>query len=212
MKYEYHLVREAICDVGMRMWLRQYVSSNDGNISVRVDGDKVLCTPTGISKGKLTPDCLPVVSLSGEVLSRGNLLPSSEIKMHLRIYQENPSAKAVVHAHPFWSTIMAIRGESLQPKMLPETFLTLRQVPIAPYATPSTAEVAHSVAALANKTNACFLEQHGALTWDKDLESAYLNMERLEFTARLHLAFDVLPGRRELEPEKISDLLELFGG
>ena len=88
-----------ILDAGRKIYQRGLVAANDGNLSVRVGDNALWVTPTGVSKGAMTEDMLVKLSLDGTVLE-GTRKPSSETKMHLRIYQENPAVRAVVHAHP----------------------------------------------------------------------------------------------------------------
>lgn len=205
--------RAAIVDVGRRMWEREHVSANDGNVSVRLDAERVLCTPTMTSKGRLRPDQLAIVRLAdGAVLDRGvGLGPSSEIRMHLGVYAARPDVGAVVHAHPPHATAFAIRGDALTAPLLPELVVALPRVPLAPYATPSTDEMAESVLPYVHTDRACLLEQHGALAWGADLESAYLTMERIEYFARMMFLLRGLGGVRELSPEQITAIEERFG-
>jgi L-fuculose-phosphate aldolase len=204
--------RERLLDIGRRMWSRGLVAANDGNISVRVGDDRVLCSPTGVSKGAMTADQLAVVDLDGTVLERGTAGgPSSEIRMHLGVYRESAGVRAVVHAHPVHATIFALLGQPLDAHLLPEIVLTMPVIPVAPYATPSTHAVPESVIPFVNSGRACLLEQHGALTWGPDLESAYLDMERLEYVAQLTFLLRQRGEMRELEPEQLDALEEQFG-
>src|SRR5699024_7011242 len=155
--------RAQIVDVGLRLWQRGLVSANDGNVSVRLDEHHVLCTPTGISKGRMQASCLAVVSMDGSVLDAGTGRgPSSEIRMHLGVYHEDSSVQAVVHAHPIYSTLAAIRAEELDELLLPEIAVALPRVPLAAYATPSTDDVPASIRPHVHGHSACPLEQHGA--------------------------------------------------
>lgn len=204
--------RAAIVDVGSRMWQQGLVSANDGNISVRLDDARVLCTPTGISKGRMRESDLCIVAMNGDVIDRGTGRgPSSEIRMHLGVYDEDPEVRAVVHAHPPFSTLAAIRARQLDAALLPEIVVALPRVPVAPYATPSTDEVPASVRPFVREGPACLLEQHGALTWATDLESAYLTMERVEYFARMVHLLEASGGVRTLEQPKIDALHERFG-
>lgn len=202
--------RDQICEIGRNLWRREMVAANDGNISVLLEDGTVLATPTGVSKGYLVPEELARLSLDGTVLSDGPK-PSSEIKMHLRVYAEDPAVRAVVHAHPTFSTAFAIMGESLSRAMMPETAVTMPTVPVAPYATPSTDAVPDSIAPLIRSHTACLLENHGALTWGPDLMTAYLAMERLEHTSRLTFILRLVDGERDLAPDEVRRLQELFG-
>jgi L-fuculose-phosphate aldolase len=192
------------------MWQRSLVAANDGNISVRLPDGNVLVTPTLVSKGFLSPDMLVVVDPSGAVV-HGDRRPSSEVAMHLRVYALAPSVGAVVHAHPLHATAFALRGEPLVGALLPEIVVALPAVPVAPYATPSTHEVPDSIAPLVATHTACLLEQHGALTWGVDLMTAYLTMERLEYTAHLTTIARATGSERQLSASQIARIREVFG-
>ena len=206
-------LREQICDIGKNLWNRGMVASNDGNISALMSGGRVLCTPTAVSKGYLTPEMLAVVDLDGNVLEQhAGYSPSSEIKMHLRIYQVSPAAGAVVHAHPPYATVFAVMGQSIRTRMMPESVVTMPEVPLARYATPSTEAVPDSVEPFALTHTACLLEHHGALSWGPDLMTAYLTMERLEYTAQMTYLLRQIGGERDLPDEEIARLNELRHG
>lgn len=198
-----------ICQIGRAMWQRSMVAANDGNISVRV-GDLVVCTPTGVSKGFLAEEDLVVLNLDGSRVE-GWMRPSSEVKMHLRVYAERPDISAVVHAHPLYATMWAIGGQPLECRMLPETVVALPVVPLAPYARPSTQAVPDSIADLISDHHACLLEHHGALAWGSDLMSAYLTMERVEYTAELMWRLKAAGAGRDLPAEEIIGVRRLFG-
>ena len=138
---------ELICEIGRRMYERNMVAANDGNLSVKIGEDEILCTPTGISKGYMTPECICLINQKGELLrANEGYKPSSEIKMHLRVYQERLDVKAVVHAHPVYATTFAIAEQPLEAPILTEAVVSLGRVPVARYARPSTDEVPDSVA------------------------------------------------------------------
>jgi len=211
--YDEKALRQQICDIGKNLWNRGMVASNDGNISALMPGGRVLCTPTAVSKGYLTPSMLAVVDLQGNVLEQHEgHRPSSEVKMHLRIYQVSPAAGAVVHAHPLYGTVFAVIGEAIRTKMMPESVVTMSEVPLAPYATPSTEAVPDSVEPFALTHTACLLEHHGALSWGPDLMTAYLTMERLEYTAQMTYLLRQIGGERDLPDEEIARLNALRHG
>jgi L-fuculose-phosphate aldolase len=205
MRSEFETRRE-IVEIGRRIWERGYVAANDGNISVRI-GDKVLVTPTGRSKGFLRPDEIVEVTMDGATLSRG-LEPTSELAMHLAVYRLRRDVGAVVHAHPPNATGFAVAGVPLAQCVLPEVILSLGEVPLAGYATPSTQEVARSVAQYVSKFNAVLLRNHGALTLGKDLAQAYFRMETVEHFAEISLAAKVLGGAAPLSQEDVRKLLK----
>lgn len=203
-------LRLQICDIGRNLFNKDFIAANDGNISARLSENEVLATPTGVSKGYLEPHMLVKVNLQGEILQQHeDYRPSTEVKMHLRIYRELPEIKGVVHAHPPFATAFAIKGESLDKMMMPESVIAMGDIPLAQYGTPSTEEVPDSIVPFLGKKMAVLLESHGALTWGKDVMGAYMNMERLEYTAKLTFLTRMINGERELPPDRIEQLVAL---
>ena len=147
------------------------------NISVRI-GKDIILHPTGVSKGFMTPDMLVKINMKGK--NSRNSQGLIEMKMHLRVYKENPQVMAVTHAHPPIATSFAIAGIQLDKALLPEAVVMLGTVPIAPYATPGTEEVPESIAPYCKDHNAVLLANHGALTCGSDIIEAYYRMESLE--------------------------------
>src|ERR671913_2230386 len=137
-------LREAIVEVGRRLYARGYTASNDGNISARLDGGRLLMTPKSVCKGFMTPEMMCITDLEGKKLA-GERDPSSEMQMHLEVYRQRPDANAVVHAHPPIATGFAVAGIPLDRAVLAEVVTTLGSVPIADYATPSTQELPDAV-------------------------------------------------------------------
>ncbi len=190
-------IRKSIVDVGRRLYARGLVASFDGNVSVRTDDGRVWTTPTGVPKGRLRPRDLVCTDLEGRVL-RGRRAPSSEIRMHLRVYRENPEARAAVHAHPPSATAFAAAGLPLDRPVLTEMAAVLGTVPVAPYAAPGTEAVGDSVAPFCRTHRAVLLANHGALSWGASLEEAYGRMESLESYATVLLHLARLGGGRDL--------------
>ncbi|MBE3592423.1 MAG: class II aldolase/adducin family protein [Thermoanaerobacter sp.] len=204
-----HEAQEAIIEIGKRMYLKGYVASNDGNISIKVSPNEIWVTPTGVSKGYMTHEMLVKLDLDGNIIS-GNNKPSSEIKMHLKVYKENPDAKAVTHAHPPIATAFAVAGIPLDKPILPEAIINLGAVPVARYATPGTEEVPESIAPYCNSYNGVLLANHGALTWGKDIFEAYYRLESLEHYATIMLyAYYIIGKVNELNSKQISKLVEI---
>lgn len=201
--------KKMICQVGKRMYDRNFVASNDGNISVKVGKNTIICTPTGVSKGFMTPDMLVKVNLKGEVVA-GKLKPSSEMKMHLRVYEENPEVMAVTHAHPPVATSFSIAGIPLNSPLLAEAVVLLGNVPIAPYSTPGTQEVPDSIAPYCKDHNAVLLANHGALTWGTTLEEAYHRLETLEhYSTILMYTSRIIGATNELNCDQVGTLINL---
>jgi L-fuculose-phosphate aldolase len=199
--------RREIVDIGRRIWERGYVAANDGNVSVRI-GDRVLVTPTGYSKGFLRPDDIAEVTLEGKPITRGPE-PTSELAMHLSVYRARPDVAAIVHAHPPNATAFAVAGVPLAQCVLPEVILSLGQIPLAGYATPSTEEVARSVSEYVSTFNAVLLRNHGALTLGENLAQAYFRMETVEHFARISVAAKVLGGAAPLSQDDVRKLLNV---
>ena len=177
--------RAQLLEFGRRMYEQGFVAANDGNLSCRVAGDAVWATPTGVSKGYMKEETLVKLSLGGEVLYQEAREPSSEIRMHLRAYRENPMIGGVVHAHPPAATAFAIAGEGLDKPVYPEAMVLLGTVPCTPFATPGTQDVAESIAPYCrgNGYTALLLGNHGALAWGATLEQAWFRLEALEHYA-----------------------------
>ena len=200
--------KHQILEVGRRMYEKGFVASNDGNISCRVSETELWTTPTGVSKGFMTEEMLVKVDLNGNLLS-GERKPSSEIRMHLRVYRENPQVKSVVHAHPPVATSFAIAGISLSRAILPEAVVQLGVVPVANYATPGTQEVPDSIAPYCRSHNGVLFANHGALTWGKDPEQAYMRMESLEYYATVSMYTGHIIGQaNELTCEQVDRLVD----
>ena len=197
-----------LLEAGRRLYERGFVASNDGNMSVLVSAGTLWTTPTGVSKGFMTEDMLVKTDLAGTVLE-GTRKPSSELKMHLRVYQENPDLRAAVHAHPPAATSFAIAGLPLDRPILPEAIVQLGTVPVAPYAEPGTQAVPDSIAPFCRDYGGVLLANHGALTWGYDLTQAYYRMETLEYYAQVTINSVFLLGRANaLTGEQVDRLTE----
>lgn len=204
-------VREEMCRIGRLLYDRGYVVSNDGNLSVRLDADRILITPSGVSKGRMEPDMLVITDLEGNILS-GDRYPSSEGKMHYMVYRKRPDVKAVVHAHPPVSTAYAICRKPLREPYLAEMVLGLGgEVPVTEFAMLSTDEVPMSVEPFLDDRNAVLLANHGALTWGGSLWQAFDLLEMVEQTAKVCLNVSLLGGGVPLTEEQVSTLLSMRG-
>ncbi|HBM59873.1 MAG TPA: class II aldolase family protein, partial [Citreicella sp.] len=178
-------LREFICEIGRRAYNRGMGAANDGNISVLLDDGTLLCTPTGVSKGFMTPDMICRIDRSGELVEAGAYRPSTEMKMHLCVYDRREDVKAVVHAHPLYATVHAICGKPLTQQIMPESTMFLGEVPLTPYGLPSTTELCDAIIPALDKHDAILLENHGALSYGHDLQSAYFKMEALDYYAKV---------------------------
>ena len=203
-------IKKQICEIGKRIYDRRMVAANDGNISVKLNENEFLCTPTGVSKGFMTPEFICKVDAQGNVIEANEgFRPSSEIKMHMRVYQKRPDVGAVVHAHPVFATSFAIAGIALTQPIMPEAVISLGSVPIAEYGTPSTMEIPDNVEKYLPYYDAVLLENHGALTWSTDLTAAYMKMESVEFYAELLYRAKALGGPKEFDRQTVEKLYEV---
>ena len=201
-------IKKEICEIGRRIYMNGFVAANDGNISVKVSENEYYCTPTGVSKGFMTPDMIIKIDADGNKLE-GKLNPSSEIKMHMRVYRERPDVNAVVHAHPPTATAYAVAGIPLDKYLLPEAILVLGDVPICKYGTPSTMEIPDSLEPYIQTHDAFLLQNHGALTVGCNLTKAFFVMEEVEFSAKIALMAQQLGNQNELTCDELAKLMEL---
>src|SRR5688572_23782179 len=206
-------LRADIVEVGRRMYAREYTDSNAGNISVRLGEDRLLMTPKGVCKGFMTPDMMCITDLDGRKL-QGDRDPSTEMLMHLEVYRQRPDVRAVVHAHPATATGFAVAGIPLDRAVLAEVLTTLGSIPIAEYATPSTAELPDAVRQYIKAHDGMLLANHGALTVGPDVFAAYYKMETIEHFAKISLVARLL-GRENLitrqEVERLQGLRGTYG-
>ncbi len=200
-------IKKQIIEVGRRLWLKNFVAANDGNISVRIAENEILTTATGVSKGFMTEEMIVKVDMDGNPLERSaKHKPSSEVKMHLEVYRQRPDIKAVVHAHPLYATSFAVAGIPLDRCVLPEAVVFLGSVPIAEFGLPSTEEVPEKIRPHVQHSEAILLANHGALTFGPDLMNAYFKMETLEHTA--HIIWNAMQlGQVNVLSEKVTEQL-----
>jgi L-fuculose-phosphate aldolase len=199
--------RAAIVATGRRLYERRILASIEGNMSVRMGGDRILATPSGVNKGFMSEDDLVVTDLDGNPEGGGR--PSSEMLMHLAIYRERDDLNAVVHAHPRVATGYAVAGRQLPAAVLAEIVTTLGCIPIAPYGTPSTLELADAVRGPIRTYDALLLANHGALTAGTSLEQAEERMYQLEHFAEVSLVSELLGGPQTFSAEEVERLSAL---
>lgn len=195
----------AIARVCRRLYERGLVAGPDGNVSVRLRDGSILVTPSGMSKVDVTLDDLVLVDVDGKVRD-GRRKPSSELRMHLRIYERRVDVFAVVHAHPPTATGFAVAGESFMAPVLPEVILQMGEVPIVRYATPGTAALANSFDPYLEHHDAFLMANHGATTIGATLELAHQRMESLEHAARIILTARLLGTVNELSAADVKAL------
>jgi L-fuculose-phosphate aldolase len=202
-------LKEQLCNIGWRMWQREYVDGNGGNLAIRAGEDLALCTPTLASKGFMKPDDMCLVDFEGNQLA-GTKKYTSEILMHLQIMRRQPRAIATCHCHPPLATGFAVAG-SLPPTRLVSEFELFVSLAMAPYRTPGTPELGRLVSRLADRHNTILLANHGVVSWShNNLEDAYFKIEILETYCRTILAAKQLGvPARTMTSAQLDDLLKI---
>jgi len=209
---EAQALKEKMVGVGHRLWKREYVDGNGGNISVRIGENAVLCTPTLVSKGMLTAADICMVDMEGNQLA-GTKKRTSEILLHLEIMKANPKARACVHAHPPHATAFAITDACVPSCIIPEMEVFVGKVAKSPYETPGTKAFAETVLPFCKDHNTILLQNHGVITWADDVEHAYWFMEVVDAYCRTVVIASHIGGRFTYMPsEKVGDLLKIKKG
>lgn len=205
-------IKKQMCDIGQRIWQRGYCAGNEGNHTVRIADDRVICTPTGLSKGWLGPDDMCVVDLDGvqvEPNSKGRKR-TSEILLHAAVYKHRPDVRAIIHSHPPHATAFAIAEIPLPEGIHPEAEVFLGRVPTAKFAMPSTQDLPDSVVALVGpETNTVLMGNHGSVSFSHDLIDAYYKLEILDNYCRILLLCQQLGRANVLSNEQNEQLLEI---
>jgi L-fuculose-phosphate aldolase len=200
-------LRQDIVEVGRLVYQKGWVAANDGNISIRLDQDRILCTPTGVSKGMMHPDDMIICDMQGNKVI-GRKERTSEIMMHLTVYGLRPDVKSVVHAHPPVATGFATAGRPLTQALLPEVIIGLGCVPLADYGLPGTPELTEPMLPYIPKYDAILMGNHGAVCYGDDVFRAFFRMETVEHYARIALVAELLGGANVLPKVEVDKLFD----
>ena len=198
--------REELVRCSRQLHQAGFVAATDGNLSVRLDNDRVLSTPTAMSKGSLCADDIVTVDMEGQLIS-GRHNVTSEIAMHLMIYKLRPDVHGIVHAHPVTATGFAAAGLALNQPLVSEVVMGLGSIPLAKYGTPGTPELCKSLEPLVRNHDAILMANHGAVAYAETLEGAYMNMEMIEHVAKIALVTHLLGRQQPLGDEEVRKLL-----
>jgi L-fuculose-phosphate aldolase len=199
--------RQEIVEIGRRLHQQGFVAATDGNISVRLDGGHVMTTPTNVSKGMCCPEDMIIVDMQGNKIS-GQRNASSELAMHLMIYDLRPDIHGVVHAHPPTATGFAAAGLPLDKALICEAVVALGFVPLARYGTPGTPELSEALRDMVPHYDAILMANHGVVTFGEALLKAYFHMETVEHLARISLVTELLGKQVLLSRQNVQKLLE----
>lgn len=203
-----HKIKQDMCDIGRRIYNRQFAAANDGNITVRVGDNEVLCTPTLHCKGYLKPEDISHVDMEGNQFA-GRKKRSSEALLHLEIYKRRSDVKSVVHCHPPHATAFAIAREPIPQCILPEVEVFLGDVPITQYETPGGQSFADTITPFVDRTNVIILANHGTVSYGESVEQAYWWTEILDSYCRMLMLARQLGNVEYLNPQKSRELLDL---
>lgn len=203
-------LKDQMCDIGRRIWLKGFCAGNEGNHSYRLSEDRILCTPSLISKGNLKPDDMCIVDMEGKQVA-GKRKRTSEILLHLAIYKGRTDVKAVIHSHPPHATAFAVAGVELPTCIHPEAEVFLGPVRTAKYVTPGDTRLPESITPYIKDSNTILLGNHGVVCYGPDLEDAYYKLEIVDAYARILLLAKQLGSIRPLDMDEMKDLLALKG-
>src|SRR5438132_4894010 len=201
-------LREQMCDIGRRIWLKGFCAGNEGNHSFRLGEDRILCTPSLISKGNLKPDDMCIVDMEGKQIS-GKRKRTSEILLHLAIYKARNDVRAVIHSHPPHATAFAVADVELPTCIHPEAEVFLGPVKTAKYVTPGDTRLGESIEPFVKESNTIMLGNHGVVCYGPDLEDAYYKLEIVDAYARILLLAKGLGTIRPLQGKEMEELLGL---
>ncbi len=201
-------LREEMCEIGRRIYNKGFAAANDGNISFRLDENRVLCTPTRVSKGYMKPDDLCIVDMEGKQIS-GKRKRSSEILMHLTIMKTRPDVRSVVHCHPPHATAFAVAHEPIPKCTMPEFEVFLGEVAIAPYETPGTQTFADTIIPYIKDTDTILLANHGTVTAGSDLMDAYFKTEIIDAYCRILILTKQLGRVEYYSDAKAAELIKI---
>lgn|GEM_PF-2019825 len=203
------LLRDEIIRAGSKLWQREYVDGNGGNISVRLGAQYVLCTPTMVSKGDLVPADICLSDLEGNILA-GERSRTSELLLHLEIYKANPQARAVVHCHPPYSTAFAVAGTTPPSGLITEYEIFIGPAAVARYETPGTLAFAQTVLPFVQQHNTILLQNHGVVCWSDSVTHAEWLVEIFETCCKTFLiAKQIGTPLQTIPDEKIEEILAL---
>lgn len=197
--------RDEMVRVCRLIYEKGWVAMNDGNVSIRLDDGRILCTPTAVSKGMLSAEDLIACDMAGNKVE-GCRDRTSEIAMHLTIYSMRPDVRSVVHAHPPVATGFAAAGRALDKALLPEVIIQLGAVPLAAYGLPGTTALSDGMLPFIPQYDALLLENHGCTAYGRDVWEAFFRMEMVEHFARITFVAEMLGGARPLPRGEVEKL------
>ncbi len=201
-------LKEELVEACHKVYEKKFVAAFDGNLSARVDENRILITRSGINKGDVTLRDILTVDNNGNLIE-GEGKVTTEVKLHLKVYNNRTDINSVIHCHPIYATAIATSLEEFPNNIFPETILTLGKIPICKYATPSTSGLAESLSPYVNFANVLLLSNHGAIALGNNIKTAYFRMEKLEHISKTIFVAKSFGNIKTLSDEKISELYSI---
>ncbi|MFH0735120.1 MAG: class II aldolase/adducin family protein [bacterium] len=201
-------LKKELVDICNKVYTNGFVAALDGNLSARVDSERILITPSAKNKGSICEKDLLLIDLSGNLIDGSGII-STESKIHILAYKHRPEVNAVIHAHPIYATAFAAMGEGFTKPIFPEVVVTLGKVPLCKYATPSTDQVTQSMMPYIEYVWALLLENHGAVTLGTSIDDAYNKLEKLEHTAKILSVIRSFGSEKIIPSYKLKELYDV---
>ena len=201
-------IKQEICEVGRKIYAKGFAAANDGNISYRISDSEVLCTPTMVSKGFLKPDDICTVNMAGKQIA-GRKKRTSEVLLHLEIFQMAPEVRGIVHCHPPHATAFSVAGVEIPTCILPEVEVFLGTIPTAEYETPGGQNFADTIRPYVGKAKVAVLKNHGTIAWGETVDLAYWWTEILDAYCRILMLANGLGNVERISEPKVEELLDL---
>ncbi len=201
-------LRKELVHICHKVYEKGFVSAFDGNLSVRIDENRILITRSGVNKGEVKEDDILMVDSNGNLIE-GSGKVTTEVKLHLKVYNTRADINSVIHCHPVYSTALATSMEEFPNDVFPEVILTFGKIPICKYVTPSTSDLANSLEPYVDYANVFLLSNHGAITAGSDLEEAYYRMEKLEHISKTISVAKSMGNLKRLTTKEITELYSI---
>jgi L-fuculose-phosphate aldolase len=201
-------LKEELVNICHKVYEKGFLAAFDGNLSVRIDENKILITRSGVNKGNVCLDDILTIDNEGKLIE-GSGKVTTEAKLHLKVYNNRRDINSVIHCHPVYATAIATSRKEFPNNIFPEVILTLGKVPICKYATPSTDGLADSLDPFVNYANVFLLSNHGAVAVGETLESAYFRMEKLEQVSKTLIVAESIGNLKTLSNEEINELYSI---
>ena len=207
MSNSLNFISQEICEIGKRLYDKGFVPGSSGNISYRI-GNDFLISPSGSCLGELSAENLVMTDMEGNSHA-GKEKPSSERFMHIEIYKRRPDVNCIIHAHPPKSTAISVAGMDLKEPLIAEAVISVGDIPLVKYETPSTHKLAADVADHFIDHDAVLMANHGVTTCGKDLKKTFYKMETIEFLSEIYLLTGLLGKKNEIPAEKVAELIKI---